>query len=219
MQNDLTLSTEIENRKLFNIAFGLAMFTIFYNLVEGIVSTYFGFEDETLALFGFGIDSFIEVISGLGITYAVWRIKNNPISQRNNFEKTALKVTGTAFYLLVIGLTVTSIYNIITNHKPETTFWGVVISIISIAIMWLLIKAKMNVGNKLNSEAIIADAQCTKVCMYMSFVLLISSGLFEFTNVGYFDSIGTLGLAYFSFNEGKECFEKAKSEKYCSCDH
>jgi hypothetical protein len=51
----------------------------------------------------------------------------------------------------------------------------------------------------------------------MSVILLISSGVYELTGVAYIDSIGTLGLAWFAFREGRECFEKANSEKYCGC--
>lgn len=207
-----------ERQRLYKSAFGLAVFTIVYNIVEGIVSTYFGYEDESLALFGFGIDSFIEVISGLGIAHMVLRIQSNPGSNRDKFEKNALRITGFSFYGLVIGLVTTSIYNLWTGHKPETTFWGVVISIVSIVIMWALIIGKKKVGQQLDSDAILADAECTKVCIYMSIILLISSGIYELANLAYIDSMGTLGLAYFSFKEGKECFEKAKHNKYCSCE-
>lgn len=207
-----------DRQLLYKSAFGLAVFTIAYNIVEGIVSTYFGYEDESLALFGFGIDSFIEVISGLGIAHMVMRIQFNPGSNRDKFEKTALRITGFSFYGLVIGLATTSIYNIGTGHKPETTFWGVIISIVSIVIMWALIVGKKKVGKKLESDAILADAECTKVCIYMSIILLISSGIYELANLAYIDSIGTLGLAYFSFKEGAECFEKARHNKYCSCE-
>ncbi len=205
-------------QKLYILAFGLAAFTIFYNIIEGLVATYFGYTDESLALFGFGIDSFIEVISGIGIASMILRIQWNPNSNRDNFERTALKITGMAFYLLVLGLITTSIYNIWTGHSPETTLAGIIISTVSIAVMWLLIIGKRNVGNQLNSEAILADANCTKVCVYMSIILLISSGIYTLTNFAYIDSIGTLGLAYFSLKEGKECFEKASSDKIC-CDH
>src|SRR5690606_32560451 len=99
-----------------------------------------------LALFGFGTDSFIEVISGLGIAHMVLRIQNNPESKRDSFERTALKITGVAFYMLVVALVATSIYNIYTGHKPITTFWGIVISVISIAVMWGLVVWKRNVG-------------------------------------------------------------------------
>jgi hypothetical protein len=211
-----TLTTD--NKRVYKIAFGLAAFTILYNIVEGLISTYLGFEDESLALFGFGSDSFIEVISGLGIAHMILRIQNNPNSKRDDFERTALKITGVAFYILVFGLVVTSIYNIWTGHKPLTTFWGVVISIISILIMWILVIWKRKVGSQLNSAPILADANCTMVCVYMSIILLTSSGIYELFGIPYIDSIGTLGLSYFAFKEGKECFEKTTSDKHCSCD-
>jgi hypothetical protein len=207
-----------DSKKLYKIAFGLAVFTIIYNIAEGLISTYLGFEDESLALFGFGSDSFIEVISGFGIAHMILRIQNSPNSKRDDFERTALRITGVAFYVLVIGLVITSVYNIWSGHKPLTTFWGVVISIISILIMWILVFWKRKVGNQLNSAPILADANCTMVCVYMSIILLISSGIYELLEIPYIDSIGTLGLSYFAFKEGKECFEKAKSDKTSCCD-
>lgn len=216
MEKETILMTE--NRKLYKIAFGLAVFSIIYNIAEGLVSTHFGFEDESLALFGFGLDSFIEVISGLGIAHMILRIQNNPSSKRDDFERTALRITGTAFYMLVLGLVVTSIYNIWTGHEPLTTFWGVVISMISILIMWILVIWKRKVGKQLGSAPILADANCTMVCVYMSIILLVSSGVYELFGIPYIDSIGTLGLSYFAFKEGKECFEKAKSDKNCCCE-
>lgn len=201
----------------YNLALALAIFTIVYNIGEGLVSLYLGYEDESLALFGFGADSFIEVISGLGIAHMVLRIKRNPSSNRDSFEKTALKITGFAFYVLVVGLVSSSLYNIWTGHKPETTFWGVIISILSIIIMWALVWGKRKAGKHLNSDPILADANCTLVCIYMSIVLLVSSGIYEVTGLGYIDSLGGLALAWFSYKEGKECFEKVKSDKYCSC--
>jgi divalent metal cation (Fe/Co/Zn/Cd) transporter len=206
-----------DTKQLYKIAFGLAIFTIFYNIAEGVVSTFLGFEDESLTLFGFGFDSFIEVISGLGIVHMIVRIKKNPDSKRDDFERTALKVTGYAFYLLVIGLVITSFYNIWIDHKPITTFWGLIISVLSIVVMWILVAWKRKVGNQLSSEPILADANCTMVCIYMSVILLLSSGIYELFQISYIDSIGTLALSYFAFKEGKECFEKAKSDKYCGC--
>ena len=205
--------------QLFKLALGLAVFTIIYNIIEGLIATYIGFSDDSLTLFGFGADSFIETISGFGILHMVTRIQANPNSNRDNYERTALRITGFSFYTLVVGLLATSIYNFTTGQQPQTTFWGVIISVISIAIMLGLVYYKTKVGKALNSDAIIADAECTKVCIYMSVVLLLSSGLYHFTNLPYVDSVGALVLAYLSFKEGQECFEKAKSDKLCSCEH
>lgn len=184
-----------------------------------LLATWFGYEDETLTLFGFGVDSFIEMISGIGILHMVLRIRSSPAIHPDNFERTALRITGTAFYLLVAGLVAGAILVIVTNQKPESTFWGVIISLLSIVVMLALIRAKRKVGVKLNSEAILADANCTKVCVYMSVVLLAASGLYELTRLPYLDAAGSLGLAWFSFKEGKECFEKAASARYCACEH
>ena len=172
--NSISLSSSQE-KKLYLTALLLGVFTIVYNLAEGIVATWFGFEDETLALFGFGVDSFIEMISGTGIVYMVLRIRQNPQSNRSSFEKTALRVTGVSFYLLVAILLFSAAIVIYQGHKPVTTFWGVVISIISIVVMLFLIYGKIKTGRELQSDAILADANCTRVCIYMSCILLISS--------------------------------------------
>jgi divalent metal cation (Fe/Co/Zn/Cd) transporter len=175
-----------------------------------------GYADGTLSLFGFGADSFIEVMSGIGIAIMIIRIKQNTNSPKSNFEITALKITGTAFYLLATGLIAGIVLNIIKHKKPETTLWGVIISLISIVVMVWLMNAKKSVGRKLHSEPIIADANCTKICVYMSLVLLVSSLLYELTGFIYADAIGATGLTYFSISEGKEAFEKTKGRE-CEC--
>lgn len=212
------LNSDSEKR-LYNLAYWLAIFTIIYNLAEGVIATWLGYQDETLALFGFGVDSFIEMISGMGIVYMIIRIRKNPHSQRSSFEKTALRVTGYSFYFLVVALVASASITIFTGHKPITTFWGVIISLISIVVMLVLIYGKIITGRELHSDAILADANCTKVCIYMSCVLLASSAIYEVTGFAYADAIGTLGLAWFSIKEGQECFEKARTGKDCECNH
>lgn len=202
----------------YQIALWLAVFTILYNFLEGLVSTYFGFRDESVTLFGFGVDSFIELISGLGIAHMVIRMRRHPTANRDPFERMALRITGVAFYLLVAGLVLTAGWNLFSGHTPETTTWGIIIAIISIIVMLVLIQGKTTSGRILGSEAILADARCTRVCIYMSVILLISSAIFSMTGFRYIDVIGALGLAWFSYREGKECFEKASSGKLTCCD-
>ncbi len=216
MNDQKVISNQASMLHLANI---LALVTIFYNVAEGVVSVAFGYSDDTLSLFGFGVDSFVEVFSGIGIWHMLRRLRINGNENRDEFEKAALKITGTSFYILAAGLSISSIYNLITNHKPDTAFWGIVISAISIVTMSVLIKYKLKVGKELNSAALIADANCTKTCLYLSIALLASSIGFELTGFGGIDSIGALAIAYFSFNEGKEAFEKVKSGKHCGCEN
>lgn len=213
----MTTLSQTSTNKYWGYALWLAIFTIFYNFAEGTISVYFGFEDEMLTLFGFGIDSFIEVMSGIGILAMVLRIRQNHNTSRTQFEQAALRITGTAFYLLAIGLGSTALYNLFTTHKPETTLPGFIISTISITIMWALVSAKRKIGHALNSAPILADANCAMVCIYMSIILLISSIIYQFTGFGLVDSLGALGLIYFSIKEGKEAFEKAAGLEAC-CD-
>jgi divalent metal cation (Fe/Co/Zn/Cd) transporter len=212
----LSIGKNKEKESLYRWAYALAVITIFYNILEGLVSIYFGIEDKTLALFGFGLDSFVEVISGVGIWHMIKRIRKNYDSNPDHFEMQALKITGTAFYILSTGLIATALINIFQGHKPETTFWGIVISLISIATMWLLIHYKIKVGKQLDSQAIIADANCTKACLYLSVILLLSSAGYELTGIGGLDSIGAIFIAGLSFKEGRESFQKARGLS-CSC--
>src|SRR6266498_4760472 len=107
-----------EKSTFYKWASALALITIFYNTAEGLVSVFFGFEDETIVLFGFGIDSFVEVISGIGIWHMVRRIRQSADDNSDRFERGALKVTGTAFYLLTGGLLLIAAFNLYRGHKP-----------------------------------------------------------------------------------------------------
>jgi divalent metal cation (Fe/Co/Zn/Cd) transporter len=215
----MSILSPTDEKKYWLYAFWLAFFTIFYNLVEGLVSVYFGTHDEALTLFGFGIDSFIEVMSGIGVLAMIIRIRNNEDTRRSLFEQNALRVTGSAFYLLAGGLAVTIIYNFITGHKPSTTLPGLIISLVSISVMWMLILGKRKVGHSLNSAPILADANCTLTCVYMSVVLLASSLIYRFTGFGFIDSLGAIGLIYFSVTEGMEAFKKASNLDSDCCDN
>ena len=208
------------HEKWLRIAYFLSIFTIVYNLFEGLVSVYFGANNDTLALLGFGVDSFVEVISGIGIAHMIIRMRRNEISSHDRFERQALRVTGTGFYLLAAGLILGVILDLINRTAPSTTLAGIIISGISIAYMYFLMAAKLKAGRILNSEAIISDAHCTKTCLYLSVILLLSSVLYEIFRIPYIDLAGSLGIAWFAFSEGKEAFEKVKKNSLaCSCEN
>jgi len=210
------LAPEVRAR-LYARATHLAAFTVGYNVIEGLVSVYFGLADETVALFGFGLDSFVEVISGVGIWHLLRRLRARADGERaDDFEKTALRVTGAAFCLLTGGLALTAAWNLAAGRAPETTFWGVVVAAVSIVTMWLLIRLKLSVGRALGSAAIVADAACTRACLALSFVLLAASLGYEATGLRHIDTLGALAIAGFSWREGREAFEKARTGT-CSC--
>ena len=214
--HSIQVGSVARRNELLRLANILALITVFYNILEGLVSVFFGLEDETIALFGFGLDSFVEVISGIGIWHMLSRIRKNGNDTPDKFEQKALRTTGAAFYILTGGLFITAFLNLYKGHYPDTTVWGMIIAAVSICTMWLLIHYKINVGKQLNSQAIIADANCTKTCLYLSCVLFLASAGYELTGIGGLDSAGAIVIAWFSFREGREAFEKARSGS-CNC--
>lgn len=215
-QSDPGSVTRASHTVLHARASYLALFTIVYNLLEGAISIGMGAADETLALFGFGVDSCIEVISAVGVWHMLRRIKVNGGEARDEFEQRALRITGASFYVLTTGLLLTAAINLYMEHRPETTVWGIAISLLSISFMWYLIIQKTRVGTALNSPAILADAACSKACVYLSVVLLISSIGYELTGIGTLDALGAIAISLLTFREGKEAFGKAKGMD-CSC--
>src|SRR5512139_3748486 len=96
---EITWTQPLKDKKQFyKWASAVALITIFYNIIEGCVSVFFGLQDETIALFGFGLDSFVEVVSGIGIWHMVRRMKQTDPDTHDSFEKRALQITGGAFY-------------------------------------------------------------------------------------------------------------------------
>ena len=195
----------------------LALFTVIYNLVEGGVSTYFGADDETLALFGFGIDSFIESISGVGVLLMIRRIQQHGATRRTEAEISALRITGVAFYVLSAMLVLSIVASVVAGHEPESTRWGVIIGLTSIATMSWLVTRKRHVARELKSAPLMADANCTLVCIFMSVSVLVSALIYELTSFAYADVVGAVAILWFSISEGRECFAKAKGHE-CSCE-
>jgi len=196
--------------RLYRRARLLAIVTIVYNLLEGLVSVAFGVADGSLTLLGFGIDSFVEVLSGLGIWHMIARSRSRPETAPDRFERTALGVTAVAFFVLAAGLVATAAASLYLGRAPTTTVAGAVIALISIATMGWLMTAKRRVGEGLGSDAVIADAHCTRACLELSLVLLIASLAYELTGVAGLDAAGALMIAWIAGREGRESWQKAR---------
>jgi divalent metal cation (Fe/Co/Zn/Cd) transporter len=202
--------------QLLQAAWVLSMVTVVYNVFEGVISMLLGSSDEALSLLGFGADSFVEVISGIGVAHMVWRMQRNNYAERSRFETQALKITGFSFYGLAAALVLGAANSIYYGLMPESTVPGVIISIVSIASMYLLYRYKMAVGKALGSQPIISDAHCTKTCFYLSFILLAASLLYALFKIPYVDAAGSVAIGWYAFKEGREALGKARGEA-CSC--
>lgn len=208
------------SERLIQIAIWLSVITIGYNVVEGVIALVLGGRDETLALMGFGIDSFVEVLSAIGILHMTLRMrKEGPgTTARKEFEKRALRITAISFFVLVAGIVAASALQVMYQVPPESTFWGMVVTGISMLGMGFLIHGKTSVGNRLNSPAILADANCSRSCLYLSAAVFISGLLYEWTGILYADTLGALAVAFFAFKEGRESMMKSRDDSLsCGC--
>src|ERR1700736_348796 len=144
----------------------LEYFTIVWNILEGVVAIIAGWISGSISLVGFGIDSFIEVISGAAL---LWRIAADAdIQGRERNEKRALRIVGLCFLALAAYVGYESLNDLVRKHEPERSIPGVALACVSLAVMPLLARAKRKVGEALNSVAMNADAKQTEFCAYLS---------------------------------------------------
>src|SRR5258706_10644047 len=149
----------------------LEYFTIAWNTVEGIVAIIAGTMAGSISLMGFGIDSFIEVLSGSAL---LWRMTvDADVKQRRRNEKRALRIVGLCFLALAAYIAYESANDLVRRHAPEHSVLGIVLACASLVVMPLLSRAKHKVGAHLGSGAMHADAQQTQFCAYLSAVLLV----------------------------------------------
>ena len=200
-------------KRLFRLAGVLSVFSIVYNLAVGIVSVNFGFGEKSLALLGFGINSFIEILAAFWVLTVILRRKS-AASTYTHFDLAALRIIALSFYVLAAGIIGATIFILDAGYQPETTISGIFIGMVSLPVMSALLFGELKVGMRLRSEVIVAEANRTKVCIYMTIVLFASCAIYEATELLYIDLIGALGIAYFSFRKGKACFEKSTRNRF-----
>lgn len=147
----------------------LEYFTIIWNLLEGVVSVVAGLLAGSIALVGFGFDSFIESASGGAL---LWRLHLDHPERRERAEKFALKLVGVSFLLLAAYVTVDAVKSLIKREPPDATYLGIGIATLSLVVMPLLARAKRRVAKEIHSHAMEADARQTDICTYLSAILL-----------------------------------------------
>jgi len=149
----------------------LEYFTIAWNSLEGLVAVVAGAFAGSISLVGFGIDSFIEVTSGVVL---LWRMAvDADVKRRERNEKLSLRIVGVCFLALVVYVGYESIYDLVSRKAPEHSVPGILLACVSLIVMPLLSQAKKKVAEELGSAAMHADAKQTDFCVYLSAILLI----------------------------------------------
>src|SRR5712692_5778355 len=142
----------------------LEYFTIVWNSLEGVVALVAGWMAGSIALVGFGVDSAIEVTSGAAL---LWRMSADADPEkRERIETATLRIVGVCFVGLAVYVSYEAVVTLIRSTVPERSITGIVLALLSLAIMPLLARAKRRVGAQLQSKAMQADAMQTQFCTY-----------------------------------------------------
>jgi divalent metal cation (Fe/Co/Zn/Cd) transporter len=180
----------------------LEYFTIAWNTVEGIVAITAGAIAGSISLMGFGIDSFIEVLSG---SVLLWRMSvDADVEQRHRNEQRALKIVGLCFLGLAVYIAYESASDLLRRRAPEHSIAGIVLACASLIVMPLLSRAKHKVAAHLGSGAMYADAKQTDFCAYLSAILLAGLVLNTLFGLWWTDPVAALIMVPLIANEGIE---------------
>jgi divalent metal cation (Fe/Co/Zn/Cd) transporter len=211
----ISLSTPTERARLGRRARWLAGASVGYNLVEAGVAISAGAVSGSVALVGFGLDSVVEVASGLII---LWQFRH-PLPETR--ERRALRLIALSFFGLAAYVTVESVRALVAQTAPDSSPVGIGLAIASLLVMPVLSTAQRRTGKALGSNAVVADGTQTLLCTYLSAVLLI--GLVVNATVGWFwaDSAAGLVIAAVAVREGVQAWRGegccAPAAESCDC--
>lgn len=200
--------------KLHKKALFLSYFTLGYNILEGIISIAAGMMAGSIALVGFGLDSFIESLSG-GVM--IWRFRGRgkmSEEEEMRIEKKAIRLVAYTFFILGTYVLYESLNKLYFHEVAHPSLIGIIIAIASLIVMPLLFQMKKKTGEELKSRSLVADSKQTLACMFLSFTLLIGLGINYLFGLWLADPLIGLIIVAYLFKEG---YMALKEEKLCSC--
>ncbi|HYU36110.1 MAG TPA: cation transporter, partial [Thermoanaerobaculia bacterium] len=203
----MALLTESSTRKvLLRGALRLEWLTVGWNLVEGVIAVAAALAAGSVALLGFGIDSFVESASG-GIL--IWRLlaeKRDALDHEaiERLDHRARKLVACSLFALALYVAVDASVSLWRVEKPEASFVGIGLTLVSILVMVWLAQAKRRAAAALGSQALEADALQTTACWWLSVITLVGVGLNGAFGWWWADPVAALGMSILLVREGTE---------------
>ena len=208
MTTDATAAAD--RPRLLARALRLEYVTVGWNLVEGVIAIAAAMASGSVALLGFGIDSFVESASG---SVMIWRLhaeRRTADEERiAQVERRAQKLVAGSLGLLAVYIAWDSITSLIANERPEPSLVGIALAAVSLVVMWWLAREKRRVGVALGSRAMTADAFQTDACFWLSLFLLVGIGANALFGWWWADPLAALGMTIFI---GREALEAWRGE-------
>lgn len=178
----------------------LAGTSVTYNVIEAVIAITAGLAAGSVALVGFGLDSIVEVSSGLII---LWQFRHKVPESR---ERQALRLMAFSFFGLAAYVTFESMRALLGGAHPDPSPVGIGLAVASLLIMPFLSWAQRQTGKSLGSNAVIADSTQTLLCTYLSAVLLAGLVLNATLGWAWADPLAGLVIAAVAVKEGREAW-------------
>jgi divalent metal cation (Fe/Co/Zn/Cd) transporter len=200
-------SVTAERPALLRRALRLEYLTVGWNIVEGVVAIAAAAASGSVALLGFGIDSFVESASG---SVMIWRLhaerRADDEERIEQVERRAQKLVAGSLVLLAAYIAWDSITSLLANERPEPSLVGILLAVASLSVMWWLARQKRRVGTALGSRAMTADAFQTDACFWLSLFLLVGIGANALFGWWWADPLAALGMTLFICREALEAW-------------
>lgn len=210
-----TLTDGIRRRnELLRDALRLEWLTVGWNVVEGVIAVAAGLAAGSVALLGFGIDSFVESFSG-GILLWRLRAERRDMSgeEIERLDRRARKLVALSLFLLAAWVAFDAALSLWEKDRPDASLAGIVLTTISMVVMLWLARAKRRAAAALGSRALEADAFQTTACWWLSVITLAGVGLNALLGWWWADPLAALAMAPLIFHEGQEAWRGEE----CGC--
>lgn len=191
----------------------LEYLTVGWNVVEGVIAIAAALAAGSVALLGFGIDSFVECASGLVL---VWRLREERRATEHEsierVERRAQRLVAASLVLLAGYISVDAVTTLLSGERPSASPVGVVLTAVSLAVMWWLAGAKRRTAIALGSRAMKADSFQTTACWWLSLTVLVGVGLNTLFALWWADPVAALIIPVFLLREAREAWQGEESE-------
>jgi len=178
----------------------LEVLTIAWATFESAVALLSSERSGSVSLAGFGLDSLIEVVSGIAL---MWRMSQEmDPHRRHHAEQISLRIAGWCLLALAAFVTSEAIFSLVLHRVQETSWMGIAITAGAVAFMPLLSRAKRNVGEALDSAAMMTDARQTDFCMYQAIIVLFGLAVRAIFGITWADSAAALVMVPFLLRAG-----------------
>lgn len=189
-------------------ALRLEYLTVGWNLVEGVIAVAAALAAASVALLGFGIDSFVESASGSVLIWRLWAERRATDHEAiEALERRALKLVALSLFLLAAFVLVKALLALALQERPEASPVGIAVTSLSIGVMWWLAREKRRTALALGSRSLQADAFQTTACWWLSIIVLGGIGLNALLGWWWADPLAAIGMTYFLAREGREAWE------------